>query len=271
MISTLASTKIVNHAIRAGDREIAGYLVGFVRERVFFILDAVEFPIIGSTSRIEIANEIGDKIHEYTANILETQKKVGISHNYVGWYHSHPGFGCWLSGIDVKTHSELQMANKMFLALVVDPFKTLSTRNIELGCFMTYFQDSSSNRSNFLENIPLNKSQEFGVHANKYYKLEHQFFESKFESEILKLLYKNYWTDTLSTNMINLNKEYNLSLLDDMSTKIRGLDFKSNMTNNDNLIQEIFLQKLQEIVSINTHTTVNLQNELIKQMIFNDD
>ncbi len=75
MISTLASTKIVNHAIRAGDREIAGYLVGFVRERVFFILDAVEFPIIGSTSRIEIANEIGDKIHEYTANILETQKK----------------------------------------------------------------------------------------------------------------------------------------------------------------------------------------------------
>ena len=80
-----------------------------------------------------------------------------------------------------------------------------------------------------------------------------------------------FWTDTLSTNMINLNRDYNLSLLDDMSTKIRGLDFKSNMTNNDNLIQEIFIQKLQEIVSINTHTTVNLQNELIKQMIFNDD
>ena len=21
----------------------------------------------------------------------------------VGWYHSHPGFGCWLSGVDVHT------------------------------------------------------------------------------------------------------------------------------------------------------------------------
>jgi hypothetical protein len=21
----------------------------------------------------------------------------------VGWYHSHPGYGCWLSGIDVGT------------------------------------------------------------------------------------------------------------------------------------------------------------------------
>jgi hypothetical protein len=21
----------------------------------------------------------------------------------VGWYHSHPGFGCWLSGTDINT------------------------------------------------------------------------------------------------------------------------------------------------------------------------
>jgi proteasome lid subunit RPN8/RPN11 len=21
----------------------------------------------------------------------------------VGWYHSHPGFGCWLSGVDINT------------------------------------------------------------------------------------------------------------------------------------------------------------------------
>jgi len=31
----------------------------------------------------------------------------------VGWYHSHPGFGCWLSGVDINTqHSfELQPFN----------------------------------------------------------------------------------------------------------------------------------------------------------------
>lgn len=21
----------------------------------------------------------------------------------MGWYHSHPGFGCWLSGVDINT------------------------------------------------------------------------------------------------------------------------------------------------------------------------
>lgn len=30
----------------------------------------------------------------------------------MGWYHSHPGYGCWLSGIDVGT----QMTNQKYQA-----------------------------------------------------------------------------------------------------------------------------------------------------------
>jgi len=26
---------------------------------------------------------------------------VSRPENVAGWYHSHPGYGCWLSGIDV--------------------------------------------------------------------------------------------------------------------------------------------------------------------------
>ena len=36
--------------------------------------------------------------------------KVGRHENAIGWYHSHPGYGCWLSGIDVST----QMLNQSF-------------------------------------------------------------------------------------------------------------------------------------------------------------
>lgn len=25
----------------------------------------------------------------------------------VGWYHSHPGFGCWLSSVDINTQQVL--------------------------------------------------------------------------------------------------------------------------------------------------------------------
>ena len=41
---------------------------------------------------------------------------VGRLENMVGWYHSHPGYGCWLSGIDVSTQSIQQQYQEPFLA-----------------------------------------------------------------------------------------------------------------------------------------------------------
>lgn len=37
--------------------------------------------------------------------------------NVVGWYHSHPGYGCWLSGIDCST----QMLNQQY-QVVASPY-----------------------------------------------------------------------------------------------------------------------------------------------------
>lgn len=158
MISTLATMKIVDHAVRAGDKEICGYLMGFTRESVFYVLDAVELPIIGTDSRVEISGQMGQKADEYTMQYLDLMEKVGREHKYVGWYHSHPGFRCWLSKIDVGTQKVLQMVNKTFLALVVDPLRTLSTRKVELGCFMCLKGDNKG-RSNFYESIPLYKAE----------------------------------------------------------------------------------------------------------------
>lgn len=53
--------------------------------------------------------------------------KIG-SHNILGWYHSHPSYGCWLSGIDVDTSSRYQLINDPFVAIVIDPIKSLSFR-----------------------------------------------------------------------------------------------------------------------------------------------
>ncbi len=38
----------------------------------------------------------------------------------VGWYHSHPGFGCYLSDTDIKTHTGI-FGDDFGLALVIDP------------------------------------------------------------------------------------------------------------------------------------------------------
>ena len=34
----------------------------------------------------------------FQAKMLDMLKQTGRPEMVVGWYHSHPGFGCWLSG-----------------------------------------------------------------------------------------------------------------------------------------------------------------------------
>lgn len=137
--------KIVDHAIRGGDREICGYMSGYIKNGVYYVLDAVEIPIIGTQSRVEIAGQMGDIAHEYTIKMLEVMKHVGREHSYVGWYHSHPGFNCFLSNVDVNTQKMLQMIFKTFFALVVDPYKTIANRKVELACFRCYKNERPDN------------------------------------------------------------------------------------------------------------------------------
>ena len=45
--------------------------------------------------------------------------QVGRLENALGWYHSHPGYGCWLSGIDVSTQMLNQQFQEPWVAIVV--------------------------------------------------------------------------------------------------------------------------------------------------------
>jgi len=45
--------------------------------------------------------------------------QVGRMENVLGWYHSHPSYGCWLSGIDVSTQTLNQQHQDPWLAIVV--------------------------------------------------------------------------------------------------------------------------------------------------------
>ena len=61
---------------------------------------------------------------------LETIQKVGRLENAVGWYHSHPGYGCWLSGIDVTTQRLNQQGQDPFLSVVIDPTRTCTAGKV---------------------------------------------------------------------------------------------------------------------------------------------
>lgn len=39
----------------------------------------------------------------YQTTMMDRLKQTGRPEMIVGWYHSHPGFGCWLSSVDINT------------------------------------------------------------------------------------------------------------------------------------------------------------------------
>ncbi len=63
--------------------------------------------------------------YEYMSSYTLSAKEVNRPENVIGWYHSHPGYGCWLSGIDVDT----QMQNQQYQ----DPFVAIVVKTIALG------------------------------------------------------------------------------------------------------------------------------------------
>ena len=95
--------------------------------------------------------------------------QAGRLENVVGWYHSHPGYGCWLSGIDVSTQMLNQQFQEPFLAVVIDPTRTVSAGKVEIGAFRTYpegYKPSDEPVSEY-QTIPLNKIEDFGVHCKQ--------------------------------------------------------------------------------------------------------
>lgn len=87
----------------------------------------------------------------------------------MGWYHSHPGYGCWLSGIDVSTQMLNQQFQEPFLAVVIDPTRTVSAGKVEIGAFRTYpegYKPADDPISEY-QTIPLNKIEDFGVHCKQ--------------------------------------------------------------------------------------------------------
>ena len=43
----------------------------------------------------------------------------------VARYHSHPGFGCWLSGVDINTQQSFETLSARAVAVVVDPIQSV--------------------------------------------------------------------------------------------------------------------------------------------------
>ena len=210
---------MVMHARSGGSIEVMGMMQGKIAGDTFIITDAFRLPVEGTETRVNAASEA----NEYLVQYLELCRKNGREENAVGWYHSHPGYGCWLSGIDVDTQNTYQTYSDPWLAVVIDPDRTISAGKVEIGAFRTFPEDykpSNIGDDDGYQSIPLNKIEDFGAHASRYYSLEISHFKSTLDTHILELLWNKYWVSTLSQSPLFTNREYGSRQMLDLSQKI---------------------------------------------------
>lgn len=209
---------MVIHARSGVPWEIMGLMQGKVVGHTIVVMDSFALPVQGTETRVNAANEA----NEYMVQYIQESEKVGRLENAIGWYHSHPGYGCWLSGIDVNTQMNNQKFTDPFVAVVIDPNRTISAGRVDIGAFRTYpagYSPPNASASEY-QSIPLSKIEDFGVHANQYYSLEVQIFKSSLDTELLGLLWNKYWVNTLSQSPLISNRAYAASQLSDLHQKL---------------------------------------------------
>jgi len=99
--------------------------------------------------------------------------------NIIGWYHSHPGFGCWLSGIDVQTQKLHQGFEDPYVAIVIDPIKSMRFGNIDIGAFRTFNDNHRPTNTD-------EKNGTLGWHCKEYYALDIQLFCNEHDKIMLR-------------------------------------------------------------------------------------
>lgn len=104
-------------------REVYGFLVGSIEE------ESSEHPIVHVTDAIPMAHGtqygVEFKKEHYILSAYLNLMIAEKNEFFVGWYHSHPGLGLFLSQTDIINQLGYQIVNEKAIALVFDHTKII--------------------------------------------------------------------------------------------------------------------------------------------------
>lgn len=274
-VSALALIKMTMHCKSGGNLEVMGMMQGKAIGDTFVVLDSFALPVEGTETRVNAQAEA----YEYMVEFVEKSKQVGRQEHVVGWYHSHPGYGCWMSGIDCSTQMQNQQYLEPFLAIVIDPIRTCAAGKVEIGAFRTFPEGyKPPKQENEYQTIPLNKIEDFGVHANQYYSLDISFFKSSLDSHMLDLLWNKYWVNTLSSSPLIGNREFVSGQIADLAEKLEQAEGQVAHTSRmggffmppDRTADDSQLSKIaRDATKVTIEQTKGFASQLVKDLLFN--
>jgi 26S proteasome regulatory subunit N11 len=217
---------------RAGvPMEVMGLMLGeFVDEYTVRVVDVFAMPQSGTGVSVEAVDPV------FQAKMLDMLKQTNRTEMVCGWYHSHPGFGCWLSGVDVNTQQSFEQLNKRAVAVVVDPIQSVRGKvvidafrliNPQLGMMGIEPRQTTSN----IGHLKKPSIQALIHNLNRhYYSINISYRKNELEEKMLMNLHKKKWTDglmlrdfeehgkeneTKMEQIFKLAKDYNQWLIDE--------------------------------------------------------
>ncbi|KIK43388.1 hypothetical protein CY34DRAFT_81883 [Suillus luteus UH-Slu-Lm8-n1] len=218
-ISSLALLKMLKHGRAGVPMEVMGLMLGeFVDEYTVQVVDVFAMPQSGTTVTVESVD------HVFQTKMLDMLKQTGRPEMVVGWYHSHPGFGCWLSSVDINTQESFERMQNRCVAVVIDPiqsvkgkvvidaFRLINPQTVIIG------REPRQTTSNIgLINKPSIQALVHGLNRH-YYSIAVNYRKTELEQSMLMNLHKRNWTEGLKLRDFCSHKESNEKAIKSMLT-----------------------------------------------------
>merc|ERR1712196_344272 len=179
---------------------------------------------MGPQSGTGVSVEAVDPV--FQTKMLEMLKQTGRPEMVVGWYHSHPGFGCWMSGVDINTQQSFEALNQRAVAVVIDPEPMMLGQEP---------RQTTSNVGHLKK--PSIQALIHGLNRH-YYSMVIDYRKNELEEQMLTNLYKKTWVAGLITldfachtlanheiiaNMARHSENYNLRVRDEEGRTVEEL------------------------------------------------
>lgn len=191
--------------------EVMGLMLGqFVDDYTINCVDVFAMPQSGTGVSVEAVDPV------FQTKMLEMLKQTGRPEMVVGWYHSHPGFGCWMSGVDINTQQSFEALNTRAVAVVIDPVQSVKGK-VVIDCFrlinpqlMMLGQEPRQSTSNVGHlKKPSIQALIHGLNRH-YYSMVIDYRKNELEEQMLTNLYKQTWAAGLTTKEFERHDEQNL-------------------------------------------------------------
>ena len=197
-ISSLALLKMLRHGRAGVPMEVMGLMLGeFVDDFTVRVVDVFAMPQSGTGVSVEAVDPV------FQTKMMDMLRQTGRPETVVGWYHSHPGFGCWLSSVDINTQQSFEQLTPRAVAVVVDPiqsvkgkvvidaFRLINPQTLMMG------QEPRQTTSNLGHlNKPSIQALIHGLNRH-YYSIGIQYRKTGLEENMLMNLHKEVWTEGL--------------------------------------------------------------------------